>query len=118
LIGWLVAGWFTALFIAITVWHNTSWARSQRRTAQQRPGLDRDAYAAEMDKSGASKAVSQTLYDCIKRLCVKGVQPHPDDGLFGFYFDEGEDLEDLIEELFENWNSPCQIDTSPRSLRT
>jgi hypothetical protein len=111
--GWLIAGWLFALFIAVTVWHNFTWGRLQRRTARQRPSLDRHAYAMEMDKSGVSEAVSQTLYDCIKPLCVKGVQPHPDDGLFGFYFDDGEDLEDLIEELFEKLELPIPAQYEP-----
>ncbi len=54
-----------------------------------------------MGKSGVCEAVARTLYDCLKPLCAKGVQPHSDDGLIGFYFDDGEDLEDLLEELFE-----------------
>jgi hypothetical protein len=31
---------------------------------------------------------------------VKHVLPHPDDGLIGFYFDDQEDLEDMLEELY------------------
>jgi hypothetical protein len=103
---WLIAAWLIALLITVTVWHNVGRSRMQRRIAKQRPGLDRNAYATDMGKSGVCEAVSKTLYDCVKPLCVKGVQPHPDDSLIGFYFDDGEDLEDLLEELFEKLELP------------
>ena len=31
---------------------------------------------------------------------MKDVKPHPDDGLTGFYFDDPEDMEDFVEEMF------------------
>jgi hypothetical protein len=99
--GWLVAAWFAALFGAYTIWLKIIWARLQRRTASQRPNLDQNAYVNECRKSGIGAGIAAVLYTCLKPHCVNGVSPHPDDGLLGFYFDDGEDLEDLLEEMFE-----------------
>jgi hypothetical protein len=104
--GWLIAAWFLVLFIVVTVWHNLAWSRLQRRAEQQRLGLDRQAYATEMGKTDISEELANAIYDCALPLCVKGVMPHPDDGLIGFYFGDGEGLEDLIETLFDTLHLP------------
>jgi hypothetical protein len=99
--GWLIASWFVFLFVLVTIWLNWRWAKIQRRVASKRPGLTQMLYAKELAISGVSANVSTTLYDALLPSCVQGVQPHPDDALCGFYFDDAEDMEDLIEEMFE-----------------
>jgi hypothetical protein len=99
--GWLIAAWLLALFACYTLWWNIAWARRQRSTATQRPNLDQKAYIDECRKSGIGAGIAAALYRCLLPLCVKGVLPNPDDGLLGFYFDDGEDLEDLLEKIFE-----------------
>ncbi len=111
--GWLLAGWLFALFIVVTVWGNITWVRMQRRIARQRPGLGRQDYVTEMAKSGVGETVAGLLYASLKPLCVKGVAPHPDDGLLGFYFDDNDDLEDLLEELHKKLNLPMPTRYEP-----
>ena len=104
--GWLVASWFLAVVVATTIWSNWDWGRIQRRVAGQRPSLDRQSYAVELHSSGVWEPVAFALYDALQPICVKNVMPHPDDGLMGFYFDDPEDMEDLVEEMFERLGLP------------
>ncbi len=78
----------------------------QRRVARQRPSLDHEAFARDLAGSGVLPAVAAALYEAVIGLCVKGVAPHPDDGLMGFYFEDPEDMEDLIEEMFDKLKLP------------
>jgi hypothetical protein len=89
------------IFIGYVVWWNWRWKKMQRRIASQRTGLDRDDYIAELALSGVSERIADALYQSVQPYCVNGVQLHPDDGLMGFYFDDLEDVEELIEELYE-----------------
>jgi hypothetical protein len=98
--GWLIAGWFLLLFVVVTIWFNWRWAKMQRRVARQRPNLDLPAYAKELAVSGVGAPVAAALYNVLQNDCVKGVLPHPDDGMCGFYFDDPEDMEDLVEAMF------------------
>jgi hypothetical protein len=111
--GWLIAGWFLLLFIAVTIWHNFGWSRMQRRVAQQRPSLDRQAYVDVFAISDVSPNVAGAIYDALQPCCVKGVAPHPDDGLVGFYFDDPEDMEDLVEEMFVKLGLPMPTRYEP-----
>lgn len=111
--GWLIAGWFLLLFVLLTIWHNWRWAKIQRRVASQRLNLESAEYATELARSGVSERVATTLYDALKPSCVKGVLPHPDDGLCGFYFDDPEDMEDLVEEMFEKLELPAPTRYEP-----
>jgi hypothetical protein len=111
--GWFVTGWFVVLFIVITIWFNIAWSRMQRRVARQRPSLDRQAYGEEFARSGVSSKVADAIHDSLAVLCVKGVSPHPDDGLTGFYFDDPEDMEDLVEEMFEKLGLPMPTRYAP-----
>lgn len=111
--GWLIAGWFLILFIALTIWHNVGWSRMQRRVARERPNLDQDSYAEEFARSDVSPDVARAIYDALQSNCVEGVAPHPDDGLCGFYFDDPEDMEDLIEEMFEKLGLPMPTRYEP-----
>jgi hypothetical protein len=97
---WLIAGWIIVLFIVVTIWFNISWARMQRRVAKQRPGLKEAEYIQEFAASGVNEEIALALYTSLLPHCVKRVLPHPDDGLIGFYFDDPEDLEDMLEELY------------------
>jgi hypothetical protein len=103
------------LAVAATIWHNYFWARLQRRVARQRPSFDRDAFAEELARSGVSSAVAAPLYDAVAELCVKGVAPHPDDSLTGFYFDDPEDMEDLIAEMFDRLELPTPSRYAPEA---
>ncbi len=78
----------------------------QRRIARQRPSLNQDSYVAEFARSKVSEAVSRSIYEYLEANCTKGVAPHPDDGLCGFYFDDPEDMEDFIEEIFNKLGLP------------
>jgi hypothetical protein len=111
--GWLIAGWFLILFVALSIWYNLGWSRMQRRVAQKRPSLGRQAYVTELALSDVSPDVAGTIYDALQPSCVKGVAPHPDDGLCGFYFDDPEDMEDLIEEMFEKLGLPMPTRYEP-----
>jgi hypothetical protein len=111
--GWLIAGWFLLLFIAVTIWHNFGWSRMQRRLAQRRPSLGRHAYVDEFAKSDVSPDVAGAIYHALQPCCVKGVAPHPDDGLVGFYFDDPEDMEDLVEEVFVMLSLPIPTRYEP-----
>ena len=111
--GWLIAGWFLLLFVLLTAWLNWRWAKIQRRVASQRSNFERAAFISELAKSGVSENVAKTLYDALLPTCVKGVLPHPDDGLCGFYFDDPEDMEDLIEDMFEKLELPMPTRYEP-----
>jgi hypothetical protein len=104
--GWLIAGWFLLLFVLVTIWFNWRWNKMQRRVASQRPSLDRQAYADELANAGVSEKLAFVLHDALQPMCAAGVMPHPDDGLMGFYFDDPEDMEDLVEDLFVRLNLP------------
>ena len=111
--GWLIAGWFLILFVLLTIWHNWRWAKTQRRVASQRLNLERAAYTSELAKSGVSEKVSTSLYDALLPTCVKGVLPHPDDGLCGFYFEDPEDMEDLLKDMFDKLELPLPTRYEP-----
>ena len=81
--------------------------------ASQRSNFERAAFISELAKSGVSENVAKTLYDALLPTCVKGVLPHPDDGLCGFYFDDPEDMEDLIEDMFEKLELPMPTRYEP-----
>lgn len=104
--GWLIAGWLLLLFIAVAIWDYVGWSRMQRRVALARSSLDRDTYIEVLAISGVSHAVAGALYDALQPSCVKDVKPHPDDGLTGFYFDDPEDMEDFVEEMFVKLGLP------------
>lgn len=104
--GWLIAAWLLLAFVSFTIWFTISWSRLQRRVASQRPNLDRDSYILNLAGSSVSPDVAGRLYDALQGYSVKGVAPHPDDGLYGFYFDDPEEMEDLVEEMFERLELP------------
>ena len=85
----------------------------QMRVAKQRPSLTETEYVAEFAKSGVGACVAVGLHAEFSTLCSKGILPHPDDGLFGFYFDEGECLEDMLETLFDRLSLPQPTRYSP-----
>jgi hypothetical protein len=99
---WLIVGWLLIVTICATIWLNISWSRLQRRVAQQRPNLELEKYIAEFAKSNVSTNLATSIYSLLKLQCVKGNLPHPDDGLCGFYFDDPEDMEDFLEDIFRN----------------
>ncbi len=112
---WLISGWFLLLFTIVTFWLNHRWTKLQRQVAGLRPNLDRRAYIEELASSEISEEIAGSLYDALLPSCVKGVAPHPDDGLMGFYFDDPEDMEDLIEEMFRNLGLPMPTRYAPET---
>ena len=81
-------------------WERRVQRNVQTRVARQRPSLDREAYRTELALSGVGATVSYALYDELSGWCVKGVQPHPDDGFIGFYMIDADQLEDFLELIF------------------
>lgn len=82
------------------LWESRVRRKSQARVALQRTGLNCAAYIDEMAGSGISPRVATALYEQLLPYCSKGVLPHPDDGLFGFYLSYADDLEDLLPGVF------------------
>ena len=85
----------------------------QRRVARQRSGFDEPAYINALSVSSVRPDVASALYRRLLSLCTKGVLPHPDDGLLNFYFDEPEDLEDLLEDLYTDIGLPLPARYDP-----
>lgn len=104
--GWLIAACFLILFVIWTASYDIKWSRMQRRIAEQRPSLELQPYAVELSSSGVSEKLANALYEWLKPHCVDGILPNPDDSLYGFYFDDPDDMEDLVEAMFNKMGLP------------
>jgi hypothetical protein len=114
--GWLIAAWLLLIFIGVTVWHNISWARMQRRAALQRNGLTSTEYEEEFRQSRVRPEIASALYASLSLSIAKGILPHPDDGLLGFYFDDPECVGDLVEEMFEKLGLELPNPQNPENI--
>lgn len=96
----LIALWLGILTACLALWEKRSKRKIRAKVAAQRTGLNLTAYVKEMGSCGVDAKVSTLLYDELSTYCAEGIRPNPNDGLFGFYFFDGDDLEDFLPTVF------------------
>ena len=88
----------------------------QRRVALQRNGLTSTQYEEEFRKSLVRPEIASALYASLSMSIAKGILPHLDDGLLGFYFDDPECVGDLVEEMFEKLGLELPNPQNPENI--
>ncbi|MDQ8755504.1 hypothetical protein RCO27_04615 [Sphingosinicella sp. LHD-64] len=100
----------------LILFRNRRFDRAQSAAAAKRPNLSEDNFVATMEGLGGDEVVAVEVYRKLTAYCRSGVFPNPGDLLDSFFGIDADELEGLIEDLFQRLALPIPSGRTPEHI--
>ncbi len=114
--GYAVFGACLFLFAAVTLAFNWRLSVTQKRIAEKRPSVSEQEFVEALVLEGLLEPCAAKLHELAKDYYFRALAPHPDDFLDGFLKIDPEDVEDIVEELWQLTGAPRPTPESPLNI--